>query len=69
MAKKPWHNVHKQEAVVAALWDFASDLQHRPKEGQVITAESDGTKVSSKHIGRAIGEIMSIFGYDIVEIQ
>lgn len=61
-------NLQKQEKLVSALWEFADDLQKRPNEGQIITA-SNGTRVSSKHINKAIADIMETFGYAVTEIQ
>lgn len=63
-------NINKQERVVTALWNFAADMQQRPKEGTVATTLSKPkVKVSLKHVGTALDDIMDAFGYGVAEIQ
>jgi len=61
-------NIEKQEKVVAALWDFAVDLQHRPDEGcqaTIRSGKSDQTTCSTKHVETALRKIMDAFGYAV----
>lgn len=68
---KQRRDIHKQQEVVEALWQFAANLQLRPTEGTVATVAGGqpdaGTKCSLTHVGTAMSKIMSAFGYAITE--
>lgn len=66
-------NIEKQEKVVSALWNFASAIQNRPDEGQVISRLKEGSsevdcKVSTTHVRMAMERILAAYGYTVVEI-
>lgn len=67
-------NIVKQEEVVAALWDFAANIQLRPNEGAAKATiasgqENAGTAVGLGHVGAAMKRILDAFGYTVIEIQ
>lgn len=65
-------NIERQEAVVSALWEFAADLQLRPRVGcvsRLASGPDKGAEASLDHIGTALRKIMSAFGYQVLEVQ
>ena len=66
------HNIECQEAVVEALWNFAANIQLRPKKGCMATPckgeRHAGVKLSLDHVGEALSEIMKTFNYGVLPI-
>lgn len=56
--------VERQESLVAALWQFARDLETYPKD-----IGGTAGKMSSKAIGDALKKILGIFGQEEIDIQ
>lgn len=68
------HNVERQEEVVAALWEFAANLQLRTDKGGIVATIASGqpdagTQCGLDHVGKALTKIMSAFNYGVVPIQ
>lgn len=60
----------KQEEVVSILWAFLEANHYRNHDVRKVL--SDGTRVvpgNQKAIGKALEDILAIFGYERVEIQ
>jgi hypothetical protein len=68
------HNMERQDEVVAALWEFAANLQLRPDQGgtvaRIASEQPDaGTACGLDHVGKALAKIMRAFNYGVVPIN
>ena len=63
---KAERDIKKQEALVSVLWQFAKNV--KTDECPDCTAE-DGTSLRLAHVGEAMDTILSIFGFEKIDVQ
>jgi len=60
-------NVNKQEQLVSALYRFSEGIQENPHDCKY--GENASRSIHLKSVGKALEDIMRIFGYDVTPIQ
>jgi hypothetical protein len=68
------HNIERQEEVVAALWEFAANIQLRPDQGGTVATIASGqpnagTKCGLDHVGKSLAKIMRAFNYGVLRVD
>jgi len=68
------HNIDRQEEVVAALWEFAANLQLRPEKGGAVCRIADGqadagTACGLDYVHAAVVKIMAAFNYGVLRVD
>ena len=63
-------DIDKQEELVAALWDFAYDLETMRKDCFAIGLKNEHpTHMSMEAIHKAIERIMKNFDYEVIPVE